>query len=567
MNFVTKARLIAHFAKWRFTWNRRNTHYRFTVSDNPRFMSPRDAVRLIPDGAVMWVSGFAGSCRPSIIAWAMRELYEETDHPRDLTFIGISALGGRDIIPGTMEEVGLDGLCTRLITGHAETFKAHLRLADAGKLDLYCMPQGAMAFILASMAEGKGNSYVTDTGIGTCADPRVGNGGAVCCRNGDTLATPEDGRLRFTLPQIDVAIFNAPAADRKGNIYMKNAVLQAEHYEVAKAARKNGGTVIANVGLLVEEGYDDVFLPAEDIDAVVYYPDTEQTGSVPHRKHWPMLTLDSDMQAEEGIERIHFINRLIGVTPRRTPVDNVMARLAAQVFAEQAHKGVVVDVGVGLPEEVSRLLHKSGAIDDVVLFTESGVFGGIPAPGLYFGTAVNPTEIVSSAEAFRRMYEQLDAAILGVLQADSDGNVNVSKRGEGAINYVGPGGFIDITTCAELIVFVGTWMAHAEMKLENGGLRIVKPGKPKFVEQVDEITFSGKEAVKLGKRVFYVTNVGVFRLTERGMELIQVMPGIDVQKDIVEATPMRVVLPEDGHVPVVPSSIMTGKGFNLTIAD
>src|SRR5690606_20446978 len=175
--------------------------------------------------------------------------------------------------------------------------------------------------------------------------------------------------------------------------------------------------------------------------------------------------------------------------------------LGAAVFVENAPDGAVVDIGTGLPEEVSRELTHTGAMDRYTLFSESGVFGGLPSPGLYFGTAANPTEMVSSVEAFRRMDQHLDAAILGMLQADSDGNVNVSNRGEGAINYVGPGGFIDITTCADLIVFCGSWMAHADIAVEGTRMVVRKPGKAKFVEKVDEITFCGQEALRRGKRV------------------------------------------------------------------
>ena len=130
---------------------------------------------------------------------------------------------------------------------------------------------------------------------------------------------------------------------------------------------------------------------------------------------------------------------------------------------------------------------------------------------------------------------QLDVTLLGVLEADSEGNVNVSKRGKTVKSYVGPGGFIDITTGARMIIFVTSWMAHADIRIEGGRIRIVKPGEPKFVDKVSEITFSGKQALKAGKKVFYVTTVGVFQLTERGVELIRVMPGIDIQKDILAA--------------------------------
>jgi len=564
MNIYHKAWLLSHMIKWRLTWNRRNTRYRYTVPGNPKFMSPRDAVKLIPDGAVLSTSGLGANQRACVMYWAIKEMHAETGHPSGLTIMSIGGQGGRGIAPGTVEEMGQEGLCTRFIAGHLETFKAQLRLADEGKLELQCVPQGLMALLFDAQSRGE-DSILTRTGTGTFCDPRVGRGTPVLDPKAEQLVTPEGELLRYKIPKITVSVFNAPAADREGNIYVKNCAMIAESYEMSLAAKRNGGIVIANVGLIVDKGYDDVFLPADMVDAVVYYPDTEQTGSMPHSRPWRGFTLNSDLTIEENVARLKFVNNILKITPVRSDVDNALARLAASVFAENARKGIYVNVGVGLPEEVSRLIFEGGLINDITLLTESGVIGGLPAPGVFFGASANPKRIVSSAQVFKLCYEKLDVTILGLLQADSQGNVNVSKRGEGAKNYVGPGGFIDLTAAAKMIIFVGTWMAHSKMSLEGGRINILKTGTPKFIHKVDEITFCGPEALKAGKKVFFVTNVGVFKLTKRGMELIRVMPGIDIQKDIIDFAPMKVVLPESGIVPVVDDVIVTGKGFKLKI--
>lgn len=563
MNLYTKTKITYEFVKWRLTWNWRNTHYTFTVPGNARFMGPRDAVKLIKDGSVVGLTGLGANMRSSIMYWAIREMFEETGHPRGLTLLCPGGFGGRGRVPGTPEELGLEGLCTRFFTGHTETFKSILRLADRGKLELQCLPQGTFILLIAAMAEGA-ESLLTDTGRGTFMDPRTGRGTPVL-NVGPQYVQAENGGLRYTCPKLDVAVFNTPAADRKGNLYVKHAAMIGESYEMAKAAKRNGGIVIANVGKIVEEGYDDVFLPAEDVDAIVYYPKTEQTGSKYHRRPLKFVTTESDLSLEEALERVRYVNRLVGVTPVRSPVDAAVARLAASVFGEHLRKGCLVNFGVGMPEEVSRLLYDSGLYKDMTGFTESGVFGGVAAPGIFFGAGINPTEIVSSAEAFRRMYRHLDATVLGFLQVDGGGNVNVSKRGEGAINYVGPGGFIDITTCARHVFFVGAWMANAKFALADGGIRVAQAGPVKFMERVDEVTFNGKEALKRGQKVFYITHVGAFRLTERGMELFRVMPGIDVQRDVIQATPMKIVLPESGPPPVVDAAVITGRGLKLSL--
>jgi len=565
MNLLTKAKLITHILRWRIAWDKRDTRKAFTLPGNPKFMGPRDAVGLIRDGAVVGVSGLAGSQRASILYWAIRELFQETGHPSGLTLISIGGHGGRGKIPGTLEELGLEGLVTRFFTGHTETYKSILRLADRGVCEMQCIPQGTLALILGEMGEGR-NYIISDTGAGTFVDPRVGRGTPVV---GDYPQYVEyvDGRFKYSCAHVDVAIFNAAAADRKGNIYVKNAAMVAETRPLTQAAKRNQGKVIANVARIVEEGYDEIYVPAEDVDAVVLWKGTEQTAGTPYSRHFDFLTLNSKTPIKKGIEQIGLINRILGITPRRKPVDDVLARLASSIFVENAKKGDYVDIGVGLPEEVSRLLFESGAMEDVTLMNESGVFGGLPTPGIFFGAAVNPEEIVSSTEAFQRIYKRLDAVILGALQVDSQGNNNVSKRGDGAINYVGPGGFIDLTTCAELVLFCLSWGEGADIQIENGAMRVLKNGVPKFVDQVDEITFCGAEALKHNKRVFYITHVGAFQLTPRGMELVRVMPGIDIQKDIIEACPMKVVLPEDGPVPVVSQVILTGEGYQLKFPD
>ncbi len=566
MKLSTQARIAAHIARWVLTWSRRDTRTRHGPPGNAKFLAPLDAVRLIPDEAVVMSSGLGGNARPSILYWAIREAFQAHGHPRDLTFMAVGGVGGRGRAPGTYEEVGLAGLCRRFCSGHLETYKAMLAMADAGELELQCLPEGVMALLLE--AQGRGiESLSLPTGVGTFMDPRVGRGSPVLGRGAEQFVSVDGANLRYRMPKVDVAIFNLPAADADGNLYARHASMLAECREGAIAARRNGGLVICTVGELVERRPADVFISGDLVDAVVLYPGTEQTASIPHRKRWPLFTTESDVSLEEGMARLRLVNSLLGITPRRDEVDDVLARLAAQTVARVARAGMRVNIGVGLPEEVCRLLHRGGLTRHVTLFTESGVVGGLPAPGVFFGAAVCPQQMVSSAQIFRECYERLDLAVLGILEADSEGNVNLSSRGAGAANQVGPGGSLDLTTAARKIVFVGGWMAHGRLALSGGRLRIARPGVPKFVDRVAEVTFSGPEALRAGKAVYYCTNVGAFRLTARGMELMCVLPGVDVRRDVLEGCPMRVVLPASGEVPLVPLDIVTGEGFRLDFSE
>jgi propionate CoA-transferase len=556
-----RARLVAQLARAVLTWACHDTRYPSPVPENPRFMSPRAAAGLVRDGDVVAVSGLGGNQRASIVFWAIRELFEANGHPAGLTILNLGGHGGRGRAPGTLEELGRRGLCRRLITGHFETFRAMLDLAAAGACELQCIPQGTLALLIDALGRGE-DSLLSDTGVGTFVDPRVGSGSRVG-GTGEPLIAVEDGRLRYRLPPIDVAIFNAPAADRHGNIYVKHCAMIGETAEIALAARRHHGRVIANVGLVVDEGYDRVFLPADMVDAVVYHPDTEQAAGIFHRWYWPALTTESDVPIGEALAQVQFVNWLAGLTPRRTAVDDAVARLAAATLVAHVGPGAYVNIGTGLPEQVCAALFAARMHEDVTLLVESGPVGGLPAPGIFFGAALSPQWIVSSAEMFKLCYDRLDATCLGVLQADGEGNVNVSRRSAGLRDYVGPGGFIDLTAAAKTIVFVSAWTLHGEITVENERLRVVRRGAPKFVERVDEITFNGQRALAAGKQVFYATPVGLFHLTPRGMELASVMPGVDVRRDILEATPMRVVLPAAGDVPHVPPSVVSGDGFTL----
>jgi propionate CoA-transferase len=554
------AQVLAQLSRAALSWVRRDTQFPSPVPDNPKFMSPSDAVRLIRDGDVIATSGLGGNQRASIVYAAIREAFEQSGHPAGLTVVNLGGCGGRGIVPGTLEELGQRGLCRRLITGHFETFHAMLDLAEAGHCELQCIPQGTLALLLAGQAHGR-RSRLSTTGVGTFIDPRVGPGSPVAGSAREALVTVERGRLRYRLPAIDVAVFNVPAADRQGNLYVKHSAMIGESREIARAAKRNGGRVIANVGVLVDQGYDRVFLPAEMIDAVVYYPDTEQTAGVFHREYWPALTTESDIPIAEGLERVRFVNQLTRVTARRTAADEVVARLAAAALLGSVRRGAYVNIGVGFPEDAARVLFEAGRMADVTFVVESGVIGGLPAPGVYFGAALCPQRIVSSAEVFELCYARLDATCLGVLQADSAGNVNVSKRGAGARHYVGPGGFMDLSSAADTVVFVSAWRARGDITVQGDSLHIGKSGVAKFVDHVDEITFCGPRAVRAGKRVFFATHVGLFRLTRRGMELVGAMPGVDVRNDILDSTTMKVVLPRSARVPVLPRSLFTAAGW------
>jgi propionate CoA-transferase len=551
--------LVARIIRWRLTWNRRDLDHRPDGELDARIMSAREAARLVPDGACCLSTGMAGNARCTGLFRALRERFEREGRPRGLTWIAVGGQGGRGKAPGTVEEVGLDGLVTRFIAGHVETAKSLLRLAGADRLELHVLPQGEMVFCLEGQAEGW-TEVLSTTGLGTFLDPRVGPGSPVTAGARENFVRVDGDALAYRLPPLEVAVIGAPWADALGNVYFRDAAMITENVDAARAAKANGGLVLVTVGGIVPHRPDEVSLPRELVDAVAVDPYAEQTILAPQKACWPLFTPGGDGHDDAAIERLRFINRFLRLTPVRGPVECALGRLGADQFARALHAGVCVNIGVGFGEEVCREIYASPLGPDVVFTSETGVYGGMPAPGVYFGAAVNPRRIESSAWMFHHYADHLDATVLGFLEVDSDGNVNVSKRGPAMTDYVGPGGFPSITNAARNCFFVGTFMQGAKWRVDSGRLSLVRPGLPKFRPAVGEITFNGRRALEAGKNVWYVTNVGVFRLAPEGLVLERIMPGVDVERDILPNCGARILVPEGGPG-IVPESVVTGNAF------
>jgi propionate CoA-transferase len=551
---------IAKLLYFRMTWTRRNLDY-VPPGLGPKFISAREAAKMIPDGATLTIGGFTSIGRASIFYWALRDAFERSGHPRNLTVIGACPQGGRGKVPGTIEELCAPGIITRYIVGHGETAKSLLQLADEGKLELHTMSQGTLAFLIEAQAKGIG-AIETHIGLGTFLDPAVGSGSAVSPGARDNFIKAKNEKLEYHLPLIEQALFLAPYADNEGNIYFTDAALVLDYKDAAAAARLNGGKVIVSVSKIIPKDISRIAISAEKVDAIVVNPRNEQAGGFLQAKCQPYFSACSSGVDDEAVKLMKVINTFIEVTPYRGKVVDIIARLCADTFVKSTRPGAIVNIGIGIGEEVARMLYESGLYKDIIFTTEGGAYGGLPAAGVYFGAAISPQRLLSTAEMFHLYEKRLDTSVLGFLQVDSAGNVNVSHRGPKMINFVGPGGFTDIVEYAKTIIFVGNWMDKARYELKDGRVSLKKPGKIKFVDKVDKITFNAKEALKADKRVLYVTTVGVFQLTQEGLKLIQLMPGIDIQKDIVNAGGARFIIPKHA-VPNVAPEIVSGKEFEL----
>ncbi len=503
-----------------------------------RFMSSTEAAELIQSGEVICVNSFVGIENPVELHEAIYRRFHETGEPRDLTMISSAGFGVWDENRNA-EGYIREGAVKKLICGHFGAMPSTKRIVLEDRFEAYNLPLGCISHAIRAQAGGIPGA-LSKVGLDIFVDPRREGPGINAVSHDDSLVKPVtvDGEefLYYQLPKITTALIKGTVADRYGNISFDDMYMSGDALSICQAVKANRGKVIVQVDRLVgtPSRPRNTIIPGCLVDVIVVAePEVRPVA-------FKALTGSFEIPYEEWKGWQEMIDELSMAKTKSNPAYNTIGRRAAR----ELNEGDIVNIGIGIPETVSRYARKNGMLDKITMTVESGGIGGFPASGTVFGAMIGAASVYDMGNQFD-LYNSggLNICFMGAFEVDKMGNVNAHRGPE---TFSGIGGFANITARTPTVVFCLTFNTRGlEMERKKDEVTILRNGDiPKFVDRVRSISFSASRAVKNGQRVLYVTERCVFTLTDRGLELMEVYPGVDIKKDILDLLPFPVHLAE-----------------------
>jgi propionate CoA-transferase len=482
-----------------------------------KVITAREAAALVKSGDAVMVSGSGGGhCIPESILAELEQRYLGEAQPRDLCLIHVVGLGDR--ATRGVAHFCHDGMIRRSITSALIDSPVMIPMVIADKIESYTLPQGVLSQITRDLAGGR-PGLITKVGLHTFIDPRqLGGRQSPSAKEDLVELITIDGEewLRYKPFPIDVALLRGTTADEDGNVTMEHEALFGEMLSTAQACKRNGGTVIVEVKRLAKRNTlppKGVKIPGIIVDYVVVDPAQRQTYATEYSPSYA---------GELRVPLAH-------LKPLPFSERKIVARRAAMEIVP----GAICNLGAGISTGISAVAAEESILDEIILTNEQGFIGGAPLTGVDSGTAQNYHALVDAPYQFD-FYDGggLDIAFLSFAEVDPKGNVNISRFGD---KIVGVGGFINISQNARKVVFSGTFTAGGlKTTFEGGKLRIVQEGRHrKFVGSIEQICYNATFAAEQGRTALFVTERALFRSTINGLELVEIAPGIDVERDIL----------------------------------
>ncbi len=499
-----------------------------------QIMTSDEAIDIIKDGDVICLNSFLGIENPVELHEAIYRKYKKTGAPKHLTMVSSAGFGVWDENKNA-EQYIREGAVDKIICGHFGAMFSTKRLVLENKFEAYNLPLGCISHAIRAQAGGIPGA-LSKVGLDIFVDPTIDGPGINDISKDASLVkhVEVDGEefLYYTLPKFNVALIKGTAADKKGNISFDDMYMSGDALSICQATKANGGKVIVQVDKILSNPSRprNTIIPGCLVDAIVV------TKPEPRHAAYEALTGSFDIPYYQWQDWSEMLEERTSTKSFINIPGNIIGKRAALELKPDD----IVNIGVGIPETVTKYARENGMLSKVTLTVESGGVGGFPASGKVFGAVIGANSMYDMANQFD-LYNNggLDICFMGGMEVDKHGNVN-AHRGPGA--FAGIGGFANITAKTKTVVFCLTFNAKGlSIDEQNDKITIKNEGSiPKFVDKVTSISFSAKRARANKQKVLYVTERCVFELRENGLCLTEVYPGIDIENDILKLLPFKV---------------------------